>query len=146
MNMPPGEQSSSTDPFSNNIEPTRMPDIQKIVEHAVQAERKRAKELEPAELCMTADELRKVLKQERQRASRFVADLARLKSTAIQHQAESEMQEERCINGVMRRLESLQLEKSRTIIELEREEELVGSQPLYFGLFINACLQLACFV
>eukprot|EP00980_Cylindrotheca_fusiformis_P009878 scaffold2186_cov113-Cylindrotheca_fusiformis.AAC.6 len=106
-------------------EPPRISETQKMVEHAVQEERKRSKEMEKDELNMSADELRAVLKQERRRMSTFAADLARLKSAAVQCQAESEIHEERCINGLMRRLDSLQAEKGRLVIELEREEEML---------------------
>jgi hypothetical protein len=81
--------------------------------------------MEPGESTLSANELRVVLKKERQRMFKFAADLARLKIAAVQCQAESEIHEERCINGLVRRLESLQLEKTRIIIELEREEEMV---------------------
>lgn len=79
---------------------------------------------------MSADEMRLVLKQERHRMAGFAADLARLKSAAVQCQAESEIHEERCINGLMRRLESLQVEKGRIVVELEREEEMVRTSVL----------------
>lgn len=111
-------------------EPPRISDTQKIVEHAMQQERKRSKEMEKEELNMSADEMRLVLKQERHRMAGFAADLARLKSAAVQCQAESEIHEERCINGLMRRLESLQVEKGRIVVELEREEEMVRTSVL----------------
>ena len=107
------------------VEPPRLSDTQKAMEAAVQAERKRNKEMEQDEKNMTAEELRAVLKRERHRMSRFAADLARLRSAAVQCQAEAEIHEEGRINGLMRRLESLQIEKGRIIVELEREEEMV---------------------
>jgi hypothetical protein len=112
-------------------EPPRISDTQKAMEHVLQQERKRSKEMEKAELSMPADELRIVLQQERRRMSGYAADLARLKSAAVLCQAESEIHEERCINGLMRQLDSLQLEKGRIIVELEREEEMVRMHDSY---------------
>ena len=48
-----------------------------------------------------------------------------MKSTAVASQAEAEVFEEGRINCLMRRLDSLQKEKGRIIVELEREEEMV---------------------
>jgi hypothetical protein len=110
---------------SNNEQPPRVSETQKAMEAAVMAERKRAKELQAEETGMSADELRGVLKRERQRLNKYAADLARLKSAAVQCQAEAEVLEEGRINGLMRRLENLQIEKGRIINELEREEEMV---------------------
>jgi hypothetical protein len=112
-------------------EPPRISDTQKAMEHVLQQERKRTKEMEQAELSMSTDELRLVLQQERRRMSGYAADLARLKSAAVLCQAESEIHEERCINGLMRQLDSLQLEKGRIIVELEREEEMVRMHGSY---------------
>jgi Uncharacterized conserved protein H4 (DUF2046) len=97
----------------------------KSEEAAIQAERIRARNLEKEEIKMDADQLRAVLKQERHRMSRFAGDLAKLKNTSVVHQAEAEMMEEGRINGLMRRVEALQLEKGRIIVELEQEEEMV---------------------
>ena len=74
-----------------------------------------------------------MLKRERQRMFRFVADLAKLRNAAVQCQAEAEIHEEGRINGLMRRLESLQIEKGRIIIELEREEEMVRKSWFMFS-------------
>jgi hypothetical protein len=95
------------------------------MENAIQNERKRAKEKEKDEVNLTADELRAVLKQERTRMSRMAGDLASLRSAAVASQAEAEMYEESRINCLMRRLEGLQQEKGRLIVELEQEEEMV---------------------
>ena len=115
------------------LEPPRVSDTQKIIEAAVQNERKRAKDMQATEKDMTADELRFVLKRERQRMFRFVADLAKLRNAAVQCQAEAEIHEEGRINGLMRRLESLQIEKGRIIVELEREEEMVRTSWFMFS-------------
>ena len=114
-------------PFLNNLnsEPPRHSEAQKAMEAAIQAERTRAKAMEEEEANLGTDELRAVLKRERSRMSRMAADLARLKQVAVQCQAEAEIHEEGRINGLMRRLESLQIEKGRIINELEREEEMV---------------------
>jgi glycyl-tRNA synthetase beta subunit len=95
------------------------------MEAAVHSERMRAKEKEKEEENMTADELKAVLKRERSRMSKISADLAALRSAAGQSQAEAEVHEEGRINNLMRRVECLQQEKGRIILELEREEEMV---------------------
>jgi glycyl-tRNA synthetase beta subunit len=95
------------------------------MEAAVHSERMRAKEKEKEEENMTADELKAVLKRERTRMSKIAADLAALRSAAVQSQAEAEAHEEGRINNLMRRVECLQQEKGRIIVELEREEEMV---------------------
>lgn len=66
-----------------------------------------------------------MLKRERNRAGRIAADLAAIRSAAVQSQLEAEVVEEGRINGLMRRLEVLQQEKGRIIVELEREEEML---------------------
>lgn len=110
--------------FSSN-EPPRHNDQQKVMEVALQAERVRNKALEQEEVDLGADELKHVLKRERNRMAKMAADLAKLKQAAVLCQAEAEIHEEGRINGLMRRLENLQLEKGRIINELEREEEMV---------------------
>lgn len=100
-------------------------ETQKIAEQTAQQERQRMKDMEKEEFKMTADELRFILKQERRRMMEFAVDLSKLRSTAAQAQAESEMMEERAINGLMRKLDTLKGEKSRLMLELEREEDLV---------------------
>jgi len=97
----------------------------KAMEAASAAERTRAKELEEQEANMTADELRAVLKKERHRTAKIQADLAALRSGTVQQQFEAEVLEEGRINGLMRRMDDLQEEKGRIILELEREEEMV---------------------
>mmetsp|Transcript_27619 Transcript_27619/g.64032 ORF Transcript_27619/g.64032 Transcript_27619/m.64032 type:complete len:219 (+) Transcript_27619:731-1387(+) len=63
---------------------------QKAMEEASTAERLRARELERQEADLTADQLRAVLKQERRRTAKLAADLAALKITAVQLQAQAE--------------------------------------------------------
>jgi len=98
---------------------------QKAMEEASTAERLRARELERQEADLTADQLRAVLKQERRRTAKLAADLAALKITAVQLQAQAEVHEERSVNSLMRRLDQVQQEKGRIIVELEREEEMM---------------------
>lgn len=95
------------------------------MEAAVHSERQRAKAKEKEEENMSADELRLVLKRERTRMSKIQADLAAMRAAAVQSQAEAEVHEEGRINNLMRRVECLQQEKGRIIVELEREEEMV---------------------
>lgn len=110
-------------PFMPNLSPSGP--TRAAMEAAVHSERMRAKEMEKEEETMTADELRAVLKRERARMSKISADLAALRSAAVQSQAEAEAHEEGRINHLMRRVECLQQEKGRIIVELEREEEMV---------------------
>ena len=110
-------------PFMPNLSPSGP--TRAAMEAAVHSERMRAKEMEKQEETMTADELRAVLKRERSRMSKLSADLAALRSAAVQSQAEAEVHEEGRINHLMRRVECLQQEKGRIILELEREEEMV---------------------
>eukprot|EP00429_Kryptoperidinium_foliaceum_P087293 CAMPEP_0176186804 /NCGR_PEP_ID=MMETSP0121_2-20121125/2060_1 /TAXON_ID=160619 /ORGANISM="Kryptoperidinium foliaceum, Strain CCMP 1326" /LENGTH=287 /DNA_ID=CAMNT_0017525303 /DNA_START=39 /DNA_END=902 /DNA_ORIENTATION=+ len=114
-------------PLLNPIQPhpPRISKIQKAMEAAIVAERKRSQELEEEEKAMNASELRIRLKQERHRMSKLAADLARHKTITVQAQLEAEVLEEGRVNGLMRRLEELQLEKGRIIAELEREEEML---------------------
>jgi len=95
------------------------------VEHALEAERLRVKDLELREGDMDAAELRGALRRERKHSQRLAADLAALWSSAVQSQAEAEVCEENRINGLMRRLDRVQREKGRIIVELEREEEML---------------------
>jgi len=99
------------------------------VDAALAVERARVRELEVAEGTFTADELRQALRRERSHSSRLAGEVAALKSAAVASQAEAEVHEEGRINCLMRRLqtqmETLQREKGRIIVELEREEEMV---------------------
>jgi hypothetical protein len=120
----------TSEPLSQSlVMPSMMPPepsaTQKAMEAAAGLERERRKKMEVGEATMNADELRMVMKQERQRMTRAMADLAALKATNVQSQLEAEVVEEGRINGLMRRLDHLQQEKGRLIVELEREEEMV---------------------
>jgi len=96
------------------------------VEAALQLERSRIKNLEDFEQNLNCPiELRHSLKQERLHSLRLTTELATVKSLSIQSQAEAEVHEECLINGLLRRLECLQREKGRIIVELEREEEML---------------------
>lgn len=135
--VPPASQYSPVMPPSSPVPPMAastalfMPNLslasptRTAMEAAVQSERARAKLKEKEEEEMTADELRVVLKRERTRMSKFAADLTALRAAAVQSQAEAEVHEEGRINCLMRRLEGLQQEKGRLIVELEQEEEMV---------------------
>jgi hypothetical protein len=110
--------------------PPELSHQRKAMEAACAAERSRAKVLEEEELYLTADELRAVLKKERLRTSKIQADLAALRSGTVQQQLQAEVLEEGRINGLMRRMDVLQEEKGRIIVELEREEEMVRTTVL----------------
>lgn len=112
-----------------NPQPPELSTEHKAMEAAAAAERTRAKELEASELEMSADELRAVLKKERHRTAKIQADLAALRSGTVQQQFQAEILEEGRINSLMRRMDDLQEEKGRIIVELEREEEMVCINP-----------------
>ena len=103
--------------------PSQRASQKKAVEHALEAERSRIKDLEAREKDMDAAALRIQLRRERQHSTRLAADLAALWSSAVQSQAEAEIEDESRMNALMRRLDTVQREKGRIIVELEREEE-----------------------
>lgn len=123
--MPPVGIPAHTIPGGGTLPGVPSPARSKAVEHALEAERLRVKDLEPRERDMDAAELRVALRRERRHSQRLAADLAALWSSAVQSQAEAEVSEENRINGLMRRLDRVQREKGRIIVELEREEEMV---------------------
>lgn len=104
-----------------------------MMEAAAAKERARAKTCEAEEVSLGADELRAVLKRERHRSARMAADLAALRASSVQSQFEAEVLEEGRVNNLMRRLDVLQQEKGRIIVELEREEEMVRSKISILG-------------
>lgn len=106
--------------------PSQRASQKKAVDHALEAERSRIKDLEAKEKDMGADALRIQLKRERQHSTRLACDLAALWSSAVQSQANSEIEDESRMNALMRRLEKVQREKGKIIVELEREEEMVS--------------------
>lgn len=98
------------------------------VEAAIDAERARIREREREENDVKdATVLKAALKRERAHSVRLAADLARFKSSSVRSQAEAEAHEEGIINGLLRRLDTLQQEKGRIIVELEREEEMLAN-------------------
>ena len=98
------------------------------MEKAIGRERARSREMEQEEAELAADELRVILKRERSRMSRMAAEVAALKSASVQAQLQAEVMEEGRVNNLLCRLESLQQEKGRIIVELEREEEMLTNQ------------------
>lgn len=97
------------------------------VETALVNERERIKILEEEEANYTTiEEFKAALKKERQYSKNIVSELAALKSIAVTSTLEAEIHEEGRINCLMRRLDILQKEKGRIIVELEREEEMVS--------------------
>jgi len=109
-------------------EPPVISERQRAMEAAVQKEHERTKAMEKEEQNLSAEEMRTVLKRERHRMARMAADLASMRSMAVQSVAEAEVHEEGRINNLMRRLDCLQQEKGRIIVELEREEEMVSQR------------------
>jgi hypothetical protein len=113
-------------PFHSSLSsPCYTKAIKTAVDIAISNEKDRIRTLEETEIDLGADELRQILKKERQRTCKLVGELASMKSTAVASQAEAEVFEEGRINCLMRRLDSLQKEKGRIIVELEREEEML---------------------
>lgn len=97
------------------------------VDTALVNERERIKVLEEEEANYTTiEEFKAALKKERQYSKNVVSELAALKSIAVTSTLEAEIHEEGRINCLMRRLDILQKEKGRIIVELEREEEMVS--------------------
>mmetsp|Transcript_23610 Transcript_23610/g.27304 ORF Transcript_23610/g.27304 Transcript_23610/m.27304 type:complete len:374 (-) Transcript_23610:123-1244(-) len=98
------------------------------VDNAIANEKTRIQELEKKEnenKELTLDDMKLVLKKERSRSVKLAGELAAMKSMAVASQAEAEVCEEGRINGLMRRLDCVQKEKGRIIVELEREEEML---------------------
>lgn len=90
-------------------------------------ERQRAKDLETTERETFTEigQYQYALKQERSYSAKLAGELAALRSAAVASHSEAEVHEEGRINGLMRRLDGLQREKERIIVELEREEEML---------------------
>lgn len=118
-------------PFIPNLGPPTVSTSKAAMDAAMTSERKRMKEKELEEKNMSAEELTSVLRRERIRMSRLAADLAVLKSNAVQSQAEAEVNEEGRINCLLAHLDGLQQEKGRIIVELEREEEMVSDFAIH---------------
>jgi len=127
-NRSPTSSPNPSPPFLPNISLSSScipPQHDPAVDHAIEAERSRIRELEKEETDMDIDQLKQALKRERSHSCRLVTELATLKSVSVKSQAEAEAHEEGRINCLMRRLECLQREKGRIIVELEREEEML---------------------
>lgn len=102
----------------------------KAMETAAAAERQRSKDLEIKEAGLAVAELHGVLKRERQRMARIAGELAAMRTVAGHSQLEAEVMEEGRINSLMRKMDKIQEDKGRVILELEREEEMV--RLMYF--------------
>jgi hypothetical protein len=106
--------------------PPRISVIQKAMEGAIVKERRREKELETQEESMTAEELRVRLRAERHRMAKLAAELAKHKMITVHSELEAEMVEEGRVNGLIRRLEEIQIEKGQMFHEPEGDEAMVG--------------------
>lgn len=96
------------------------------IDNAIAHERERIRALELHEAEITSvEELKAALKRERSYSKSIAVELATLKSVAVANTLEAEVNEEGRINCLMRRLDGLQKEKGRIIVELEREEEML---------------------
>lgn len=116
----------SNSPFHASLSsPCYTKAIKIAVDNAISQEKDRIRNLEKTEENLSVEELHQILKKERHRTCKIVGELASMKSMAVASQAEAEVCEEGRINGLMRRLDGLQKEKGRIILELEREEEMV---------------------
>lgn len=97
-----------------------------VIDAAMAQERQRAKDMESSEQQFREiSQFQHALKQERSYSAKLAGELAALRSAAVASHSEAEAHEEGRINGLMRRLDGLQREKGRIIIELEREEEML---------------------
>lgn len=109
---------SSNSPYLKNTK--------SAIDAAISHERERIRALELQEVDITSvEDLKAALKKERQHSRGLVSELAHLKSVAVASTLEAEVHEEGRINCLMRRLDGLQKEKGRIIVELEREEEML---------------------
>jgi Uncharacterized conserved protein H4 (DUF2046). len=100
---------------------------QSAVDTALANEKRRIQNLETHEKDYTTlEEYKTALKRERQHSKHLAMELACLKCVAVTSTLEAEIHEEGRINCLMRRLDGLQKEKGRIILELEREEEMVS--------------------
>jgi hypothetical protein len=116
------------------------------VDTAVSVERERIMKLEEEEASYTTiEEFKVALRRERLYSKHLVTELAALKSVAVASTLEAEVIEEGRINCLMRRLDGLQKEKGRIIVELEREEEMV-SFPYFLlsSLYSESYTQYCC--
>lgn len=152
MNSMPLNLSITARPFSSPIQPLDLPDLvggsplpvnkkystvpfipnihssgnDPTVEAAIDSERSRIKEREEEESTFNEiSQFKIALKRERAHSLKLATELASFKSKSVKSQAEAEAHEEGIINGLLRRLECLQKEKGRIIVELEREEEML---------------------
>jgi len=84
-------------------------------------ERKMREIKEEEEKNFDADSLRALLRQERLRSAKLAHDLNSLREALVSQQNESEAEEERLVNGMMKRLDCLKKEKEQVVFKLERE-------------------------
>jgi len=117
--------------ISNNYSSSSSSHLEKSQQAAMDAallhEKQRIEHLQEQEKDYTTiDEFKMALKRERQHSKHLAMELASLKCVAVTSTLEAEMHEEGRINCLMRRLDGLQKEKGRIILELEREEEMVS--------------------
>jgi hypothetical protein len=131
ISMSPGRGSKHWPIDPDNIIPPTTTSFaqknQKAVNNAIAAEKARVKEMERKEneADLSISDLKLILKRERSRSTKIIGELTLMKSISVASQAEAEVCEEGRINGLMRRVDCLQKEKGRIILELEREEEMV---------------------
>ena len=140
-----------TDPAFGSSSPY-MRATKSAVDTALANERDRIKSLELQEQesfasgnttgTVSIEQYKMALKRERQYSRRLVGELAALKSVAVTSTLEAEINEEGRINCLMRRLDILQKEKGRIIVELEREEEMVRFVLSYFVVLFVICFVL----
>lgn len=96
---------------------------------ALSVERDRITSLEAVESNYTTlDEFRAALKRERRRSARLAADLAIHRWDAVSVQAAAEVTEESRVNALVRHMTRMKEERSRLIVELEREEECIANR------------------
>jgi len=136
ISAPPGSSINSHESFEQNMFHHTDPSLcsspylqstKSAVDAALAIENDRIKSIEALEQnnYTTVEEYKAALKKERRYSKNLVGELAALKSVAVTSTLEAEIHEEGRINCLMRRLDGLQKEKGRIIVELEREEEML---------------------
>jgi hypothetical protein len=110
--------------------------VHKAMEEAASLERRRIHQLEQEEQeLQSAEEFRRLLKQERHRSIQLQMDLAAAKQHLKQLAQSQEIQQEGRINQLVNRVDQIQQEKERLLVDLQREEEMVSFLNGFYQAF-----------
>jgi len=83
------------------------------------------RQMEEAEKDMGVDEVRILLRKERQKNQSLIMEVQNLKERHMRQQSQAEMLEEERVLKMLARMKDLKNEKERIVNELEREEEML---------------------